>query len=162
MARRNTVTGGEEFSSKLAGLTGDTAIRVMKAACYAGADTLADALKNEVQNLPVQHGYMRGKQKRNVIGGHDKKMLQERIGVSRIDATGDKASVAVGFNGYNDRPTKKYPRGVPIQLIARSIESGSSVREKNPFVRRAYNRVKSEAQQTAINAGQKAIDDLIK
>lgn len=162
MARNRKVKGGEEFSALLAGLAGDDAVTVMKEACFKGVAVLADQLRAEIQNLPVQHGYMRVKQKRNVIGGHDKQMLLDRMGISRIDAIGDRASVVVSFSGYNDRPTKKYPKGVPIPMIARSIESGSSIREKNPFVRRAYNTAKSKAEQAAKDAGQKKANELIK
>lgn len=156
------VKGGAEFSALLAGLAGDQAITVMKAACYAGIGVLADAIKTEIQNLPVESGYMPKGKQRNVVGTNDKKMLQERLGVSHIEATGDKASVAVSFAGYNDRPTKKYPNGVPIPLIARSIESGSSVRAKNPFVRRAFNKAKAQAQQKALDAGINKLNEFIK
>lgn len=162
MAKRvRGVKGGEEFSSLLAGLTGDQAVAVMKVACYAGAGVLADALKEEIQSLPEQEGYMPDGVQRNVITKHDKQMLAERIGVSRIESTSDKANAVVSFSGYNDQPTKKYKSGVPIPLIARSIESGSSVRKKNPFIRRAYNRVQSEALQKAIDAGQEEINKQI-
>ena len=44
---------------------------------------------------------------------------------------------SVGFVGYNSIKTKKYPKGQPNRLIAASVNSGSSVRQKDPFVRRA-------------------------
>lgn len=156
------VKGGEEFSALLNGLAGDQIIPVMKAAVYAGVGVLADAIKAEIQGLPEESGYMPNGKKRNVVGTNDKRMLQERLGISRIDATGDKANAVVSFSGYNGRPTKKYPQGVPISLIARSIESGSSVREKNPFIRRAFNASKTNAQQKAIDAGQEKLNELIK
>ena len=162
MAKVKGVKGGDEFSALLSNLAGDQVIPVMKAACYAGAGVLADALKSEIQSLPEQDGYMPKGKKRNVIGKHDKRMMQERLGVSHIEATGDKADVVVSFSGYNNRPTKKYPQGVPIPLIARSIESGSSVREKNPFIRRAFNSAKSSALQKAIDAGQQKLNEIIK
>lgn len=167
MARKSrTVQGGEEFSALLAKLadenSGYGAVVVMRAACYAGAEVLANAIKAEIQDLPEQEGYMPNGRKRNIITSYDKSMLQRRLGVSKIEATGEKASVAVGFNGYNDKPTKKYPKGVPIPLIARSIESGSSVRQKNPFIRRAFNNAKTNAQQKAIDAGQEKLNELIK
>lgn len=162
MAKYRGVKGGEEFSALLSGLAGDQAITVMKAAVYSGVGVLADALKAEIQSLPEDNGFKPNGFKRNVIDRHDKRMLQERIGISKIESTGDRANAVVSFNGYNERPTKKYPNGVPVPLIARSIESGSSVREKNPFVRRAFNAAKTNAQQKAIDAGQKALNELIK
>ena len=163
MAKRvKGVQGGAEFSALLSGLTGDAAVTVMKAACYAGIGVLADAIKTEVQSLPEEEGYMVPGRKRNVVDAHDKKMLAERLGVSRIESTSDSANVVVSFSGYNDRPTKKYPNGVPVPMIARSIESGSSVRMKNAFIRRAFNNAQTTALQKAIDAGEKELNDLIK
>lgn len=162
MARTKRVKGGDDFSALLAGLSGDAAVTVMKAACYAGIGVLADAIKAEIRDLPSDSGYKPEGIKRNVVGTNDKRMLEERLGVSRIEAKGDGANVVVSFAGYNDRPTKKYPAGVPIPMIARSIESGSSVRQKNPFIRRAFNKAKSQAQQKAIEAGQNKINELLK
>ena len=143
-------------------LAGDQSIIVMKSAIYAGAGVLADAIKSEIQNLPEESGYMPKGKKRNVIGKHDKQALQNGLGISHIEATGEKADAVVSFNGYNGRPTKKYPQGVPLPLIARSIESGSSVREKNAFVRRAFNSAKTDAAQKAVDAGQEKLNELIK
>ena len=160
-AKARTVKGGEDFSALL-NLAADNAITVEKAAVYAGIGVLADAIKDEIRDLPVESGYMPKGKRRNVIGTWDKDMLEKRLGVSHIEATGDKADAVVSFAGYNGRPTKKYPNGVPVPLIVRSIESGSSVREKNPFIRRAYNKAKSKALQTAIDAGQTKLNELIK
>lgn len=52
--------------------------------------------------------------------------------------------VKIGFDGYGSKPTRKYPKGVPIPLTARSIISGTSFRPKNNFVRRAVNRKKKK------------------
>lgn len=51
-----------------------------------------------------------------------------------------------GFDGYGSFPTKSYPKGVPNQLLARAVESGSSVRQKTPFVRPAVNATRKEAE----------------
>lgn len=162
MAKFKGVKGGEEFSALLAGLSGDAAVDVMKSAVYAGVGVLADAIKDEIRDLPEQGGYVKVNEKRNVVSPWSKSMLEQRLGISRIEATGDGANVVVSFAGYNGRPTKKYPNGVPIPLIARSIESGSSVRQKNPFIRRAFNKAKTQAQQKAIDAGQQKLNELIK
>lgn len=153
--------GGEEFSALL-NKAADKAVTCMKVALYAGAGVLADAVKNEIRDLPEESGYMRPGKKRNVVGTWDKAILEQRLGISHIEATGDKASVVVSFAGYNGRPTKAYPNGVPIPLIARSIESGSSVRQKNPFMRRAYNKSKTEAQRVTQEAGERALSEEIK
>lgn len=153
------VKGGEEFSALL-NLAADKFVTVAKAAVYAGAGVIADAIKAEIQDLPEESGYLPNGKKRNVITPWDKQILQERIGIAKIECTGDKANTVVSFAGYNGKPTKKYPNGVPIPMIARSIESGSSVREKNPFIRRAFNKSKTPATNKAIDAGQNVLNEI--
>lgn len=51
-----------------------------------------------------------------------------------------------GWDGYGSFPSKSYPKGVPNQLLARAVESGSSVRAKSPFVRPAVNATRKEAE----------------
>jgi hypothetical protein len=49
--------------------------------------------------------------------------------------------------GYNNVITKKYPKGQPNNMIARSCESGSSSMIKQPFMRTAVNASRSRAEQ---------------
>ena len=42
--------------------------------------------------------------------------------------------VKLGFDGYNEVKTKKYPNGQPNAMIARSINSGSSYMRRQPFM----------------------------
>lgn len=51
-----------------------------------------------------------------------------------------------GFDGYGSFPSKGYPNGLPNALLARAVESGSSVRQKTPFVRPAVNATRKKAE----------------
>ena len=120
---------------------------ICKRAVFAGAGVLADALAEAVEKLPTEPfhplpGAPNGGDPLNVVTPDDKEDIRNGLGISRIGSTGDGADVAVSFNGYtrHKEQTKKggkFPNGVPIPMIVRSIESGSSSRKKNPFVRRA-------------------------
>ena len=68
-------------------------------------------------------------------------------GIAKFETDNGNVQTSVGFNGYNDIKTKKYPNGQPNQLIARVIESGSSYMDKTPFVRPAVNKVRKKAQE---------------
>ena len=51
----------------------------------------------------------------------------------------DGINVHVGFYGYDGEPTKQYPKGTPIPLIAMAREYGTSRGEKKvPFFRKAF------------------------
>ena len=66
-------------------------------------------------------------------------------------------NVKLGFDGYNEIVSKKYPMGQPNAMIARSIESGSGFRDKHPFIAPAVR----AARDKAINAGAVKLDEKI-
>ena len=87
----------------------------------------------------------------------EKKGLQKGFGITKMLEEDGYYHVKLGFDGYNDIKTKKYPKGQPNVLIARAIESGSSIRDKRPFVRPATNKSRKSAEKRA----QTIIDDEI-
>lgn len=127
-------------------------------AVRAGADVLADEVRKEINNLPEEGFHkLRGHDDKMFIGPPQvfravphthKKALQEGFGITDIKTDGHGfVHAKLGFEGYADEVTKSktYPNGLPIPLIARAIESGSSNRAKIPFVRPAVHRKRKEA-----------------
>ena len=53
-------------------------------------------------------------------------------------------NVKIGFDGYNNIRSKRWPQGQPNQMVARAIESGTSWMSKNRFVGKAVSRVKKQ------------------
>ena len=156
-----TVSGLEDFASMIRAL-GDQGESVMKAAVFAGADKMVEAVKESIRELPEEEGYMSPGEKRNTVTRDEKEALLSHIGIAKMDYTGGKVTTAIGFNGYTDHRTKKYPSGVPVPLIARSIESGSSVRRKIPFLRQAANRARDQVQKAMVDAAEKTMQELKK
>lgn len=120
---------------------------ISKMALYDGAKILADEIKSNLKALPTDDPdrKLRDGSQYTSLTTHEKEHLLKGFGISKIQGNSVEGNdVAVGFGGYGDFKTKKYPKGVPNQLIARSVESGSSVRQKHPFVRPAINKVKRE------------------
>lgn len=105
---------------------------------YEGAAVVADKMKEEINNLPTQVGVM-GTSEHPLYGitYAQKKGLQDGFGISKMQDTNGNLNVKLGFQGYNTTITKKYPKGQPNSLIARSVASGTSFRQKNDFVERA-------------------------
>lgn len=119
---------GDEYALKLSRLaTGSE--KVAKKAIYQGANIVADEIK---KRIPKDTGD-----------------LAESFGVTPIKRDTDgNWNAKLGFDGY-DR------NGVPNQLKARVIESGSSTIQKRPFVRPAVNSTKKKA----VEAMKKVIDE---
>lgn len=130
-------------------------------AVYDMAKVVADKVRANIEALPAvsneaniatyREGYSR-------LSDEEKQGLLDGFGVSPMQDDGGYINVKLGFDGYNSVKTKKYPKGQPNALIARVTESGSSYREKTPFIRPAVNAARKPAEK----AGQAKIDEKIK
>lgn len=135
---------------------------ILGAGVYAMANTVADAVRKNIEALPAKpdiegiEAYRQGRKAQLTIS--EKKGLQEGFGISPMQNERGYLNVKLGFDGYNKVKTRKYPKGQPNVLIARSVESGSSVREKSPFIRPALRQTQNEA----LKKGQEAIEEKIK
>lgn len=107
-------------------------------AIYEGAGLVAQEVAAEIQRLPVNNQHAS-----KGVTSVQKKGLKEGFGISHAQSDGDYRHVKLGFDGYNKQRTENYPQGQPNSLIARSVNSGTSFRKKNPFVDRATRKSKS-------------------
>lgn len=138
-------------------------VSACKRAVYAGAGVFSDALRASVLALPVDSPEYRrniGQNPINVISETLKNELADSIGISKIEVDDNGAVTnAISFNGYSSIKTDAYPNGIPMQMVARSIESGSSVRRKFPFIRNTFNKNKSAIEAAIKNELEKVIPD---
>lgn len=118
---------GDDYILKLERV-GSEADETTRRALYEGAKVVADAVKNNIRNLPLCDA------EKYIL-----RDLEESFGITPMQSDRGGWEVKLGFDGYGSRKTKKYPRGLPNQLAARAIESGTSFRPKHPFVRTAVN-----------------------
>jgi hypothetical protein len=154
-----TIKGTDELALQLSRLR-NKSTEIAKDIVMAGAQPVADEIRRGLESLPVDElKQLKAGEKFNVSAYGELKDLAESLGIAPpdIDNAGN-VNTKVGFKGYGSYPTKNYPKGVPNKLIARSIESGSSVRQKQPFVRQAVNRSKKKA----LEEMQKKCDEEIK
>lgn len=122
---------------------------VIGEAVYEMAKVVADSVRASIQALPTvsneaniatyKKGYSR-------LSDKEKQGLLDGFGISPLQEDSGFVNVKLGFDGYNGVKTKKYPQGQPNALIARVTESGSSYREKTPFMRPAVNASKKQAE----------------
>jgi HK97 gp10 family phage protein len=115
---------------------------IAKRAVIAGAQPVADAIRSGMKSLPVDHfRKLKEDETFEVLSKEQLKDLEDSMGIApvSVDDNGN-TNTKVGFKGYGRFPTKTYPQGLPNALLARAVESGSSVRKKTPFVRPAVNK----------------------
>lgn len=119
---------------------------LMKAA-EAGADPVADEIRRRLAALPEdEYRLLSDGEVFTGLPEGQKRDLLDSLGVTKPDR--DRKGfvhVKVGWDGYGSFPTHAYPKGIPNQLLARAVESGSSVRQKTPFVRPSVNATREKA-----------------
>lgn len=143
-----TIRGFDELELKLSQF-GKMSTEIAKDVVMAGAQPVADEIRRGLESLPVDElKQLKAGEKFNVTPYGELKDLADSLGIAPpdIDSQGN-VNTKVGFHGYGSYPSKKYPKGLPNKLLARAIESGSSVRHKQPFVRLAVNRSKKRAKE---------------
>lgn len=142
---RMEIRGFDELELQLSKLADP---EISKEVVMAGAQPIADQIRKNLEALPEDK--FRRLAKNEVFTGlprQQKQDLLDSLGIAPPDIDFDgNTNTKIGFDGYGKLPTKKYPKGVPNQLLARAVESGSSVRKKTPFVRKAVNKAKKLAE----------------
>lgn len=129
-----------------------------KMAVYSGAKVLADAISSSIDGITVHEApsgskyYYLSEEARaegkmlTGVTAEQAKGLKEGLGIAPMSYSGKSWNTKVGFEGYNETRTKTYPKGQPNVLIARSVENGSSVREKSPFIAPAVESTRKDAE----------------
>lgn len=136
---------------------------VISEAVYEMAKVVADEVKANLIALPSVpdteglKAFAVKPQQKIPITKAQKWGLVHSFGIASLRNEGGFIHVKIGFDGYNEVQTKTFPKGQPNALIARSIESGSSTREKTPFLRPAL----AAARKQAIEAARVKFDEAI-
>ena len=154
--------GIAELSQKISALATD-AEKIAKAALYEGAGIVAEAVKAQVRTIPIDEDghFAVGVDPLQIITVKDREECAAAVGIARFDTTGG-ASTAIGFQGYLSRREKKYPGGVPIPMVMRSVESGSSVRAAHPFIKAAVGASRGAATNAMIRRADEEINKITK
>lgn len=154
---------GKELDEYIAQLQriGDDTSELCGQVVYEMAAVVADEVKKNINALPAEpdtEALAAYREKTDPpITYSQKKGLQEGFGISPMQDDDGYLNVKLGFDGYNSTKTRKYPKGQPNAMIARAIESGSSIRKKRPFIRPAVNKAKKRAEEK----GQAVINERI-
>lgn len=156
--------GMDKYLKKLTNIAWATA-DVCNAAVYAGAKVVADEIKTEIKGLKTttdgnaMNAWHKGEA--TYISETQKKGLEKSFGIAPIrDDFGD-FNTKLGFDGYNEVKTKRFPNGQPNALIARSCNNGTSAMYKQPFLRRAVDRARKPAISAMDDAANKKIEKIM-
>ena len=135
-------------------------------AVHDGAGIVADAVRGNIEALPAvadgigAHAYKAGTGV--PLTETTKQGLLDGFGISKIQRKNGYHHVKLGFDGYNKLKTKRFPKGQPNVLIARSLEFGSSISRKHPFVKPAVAATKGACEQRMADVIDQEIETLMK
>ena len=118
-----TFEGLDKYQAQLEKIM-DKVPKMMNASLYDGADVLADAIQKEINGLTELEPVVR-------------QGLHEGLGVARFWNENGMTVTKIGFDGYNKKITKRWPKGQPNAMIARSTIRGTSWMRANRFTARA-------------------------
>lgn len=139
-----------------------TTKEIIGKAIYEGASVVANAVKASIRALPTSEGRGTSEHPINGVTRIQKAGLIDGFGVAPMKLENGYYNVKVGFDGYNRQKTKQYPNGQPNQLIARSVEAGTSFRRKHPFVAPAVRKTRKQCEETMARVVDEEIQKLIK
>ena len=159
MAKFQVGTGIDNYITQLGNLE-FAAPGLVGQAIFEGAKIVTDQVRAEIEALPTAES------KRVAIPRDptqvEKDGLLDGLGIAAKKNDGGYINVKVGMDGYNTDKTKKYPKGKPNAMIARSIESGSTVMKRNAFISRAVNKTKKEAEAAMQKVIEEGIEKIVK
>ena len=153
--------GLESYMSRLESLNKNIT-GTLKRGVYDAADVVADAVRASISALPsaadIEGLVAYAKKRPAVLTQSQKSGLLSGLYLAKMRTAGGRVDTKLTFTGYNSTKTKSYPQGQPNAMIAAAVESGSSARRKQPFMRPTANRVKGQA----VEAMRQTIDADIK
>ena len=126
--------GSSEIEKKLERLQSEALMTAVKKALYKGAGSAADGIKAAVAGLPTEPFRLASPGNPRDPSPEEKELLVGAVGIAKFNETLDGADTLIGLSnaGYGTLGGKT----VPIVVIARAINSGTSFRRKHPFTRK--------------------------
>lgn len=154
--------GLEEYRLKLAQLSALSEEQVIGKAVFDGAKIAADVIRQEIRGIPTSEAWGTAKTPKAGPSEEEKQGLLDSFGITPIRNDSGFVNVKLGFDGYQGKPTVKYPRGKPNQMIARAVESGTSFMNQTPFMKSALRKVRKAAQAAMKKRVEEEVDKIMK
>lgn len=154
---------GDEYLAKIARLEAELKDKVLGEAIYGAAGIVADEIRASLEQVPTDEGYGTRENPTRGPTAYQVNGLELGLGIASLQADGTGyLNVKIGFDGYNGISTKRWPNGQPNQMVARSVESGTTWMKKNPFVRKAVAATRKRAVEYMKNSVDRSIEGIMK
>lgn len=125
----------------------DNADSMIEEAVNIGAGVMADGVRASLSDIPIDDRiYIPEGEQRRGLRTIQWNGLYHSMGVSPIRNDGGFINRKIGFDGYNNVETDRWPSGQPNAMVARSVESGTYFMKKTPFMSKAIRATKAQTE----------------
>lgn len=149
-----TFKRAEEYIARISKLAASKRDEVVGSAIYGAADIVTNEIRKQLEALPTDEGWGTSGQPVRGPKKAQKEALEESLGIASLQDDGGFLNVKIGFDGYNRIKSKRWPNGQPNQMVARSIERGTTWMQGHAFVKKAV----AASRKAALTAMQDTID----
>lgn len=156
--------GFEVYANKILAL-GESTPGIVKPANYKGAAIVHKAIVEELQALPTDEVWRNNDMRYPAplgIKQEQKEGLINSIGFSKMENKNGFINLRIGFDGYNNLITERFPQGEPNAFVARELVLGTSRLQRNDFVKRAVRKSKAEATEAMRKEAEARINKIMK
>ena len=150
-----TTTGLNETLKMLESIERNTD-EILEDVLREGAMIATDEMRSQISKLRTSDEYEGGNGKRYAKKS-DVQGLLDSLGFAPVRFNDTVVDSNIGFDGYNDNRTKKYPKGHANRMVANAINRGTSFMIAQPFI----NRTKKAAEAKCNEVMQKKLDEEI-
>nr|DAQ30133.1 MAG TPA: hypothetical protein [Caudoviricetes sp.] len=156
------IKGINEYTAALSKLSKLVQDNICGKAIYEGAAIVMDSVQSGISSIPTTNQWGTPSNPVSGINAKQKAALHNSVGIAKMRNDDGYFNVKIGFDGYNDIKTKRWPNGQPNQMIARSVERGTSFLKSTPFMKKAVSASKKRAISIMGFTIDKEIDELMK
>lgn len=135
---------GLDQYTQLCKLTIKQTDRLLGRTIYPGGGVMYRYALQATQALPVEPEGFKHSGRRIGISRKQKEALIESLGIAPIRKEQWGMNVKIGFDGYNDIKTKRWPNGQPNMMVARSVNGGTTFLQPTYFMDKAVQRAIGE------------------
>lgn len=155
-------SGLDEYAEKLAALGAKMERDIIGKAVYEGAAIAHSELNSEISLLPTDNHYGTPSHPQRGPNSVQKAGLHRGLGISHMRNDDGFFNVKIGFDGYNDIKTRRWPNGQPNVMIARAIVRGKSWLLPTKFVSKAVSRCEKKVRGVMQTTVEKEIYDFMR
>lgn len=130
-----TFKNGDEYMVKLNRLAKNLREEVIGPAVYEGGKIITDGIAERLPDIKTDEAWAGESGKKKGPKEVELRAVYNGLGIAPMRNDNGFINVKVGFGGYSDIKTKRWPNGQPIPMLARSIERGTSFMTAQPFVK---------------------------